>query len=112
MFSFVNMWPPICALMVFVELSCGHNIHGDRDRDFEYQDSLTVKLLGYLVGIVLEFTGTNSDKAWRTRVSGICLRLQTSLQFRICLVSVSASASADTVRHDCLQTRMVVSAKL
>ena len=52
------MWPPIYALIIFVELSCGHNIHGDRDRDFEYQDSLTVKLLRYLVGIVLETTGT------------------------------------------------------
>ena len=52
------MWPPICALIIFAEFSCGHNMHGDRDRDFKYQDSLTVKLLRYLVGIVLETTGT------------------------------------------------------
>ena len=48
------MWPPICALIIFAEFSCGHNMHGDRDRDFKYQDSLTVKLLRYLVGIVQE----------------------------------------------------------
>ena len=52
------MWPPIYALIIFLELSCGNNIHGDRDRDFQNQDSLTVKLLRYLVGIVQKTTGT------------------------------------------------------